>query len=115
MFMNEHEVIETAQLFDETDETPNLAHGAWVLKNLMDWVNSHSDGWPYWQPPQRASNGLTDLLHAHAYAARFGYYQGTSKPLEDVSRATLERRLTPIKSFLTRQGVDWSEVFGGWE
>jgi hypothetical protein len=110
MWMNEHEVEEAVDLFDSArSATPNLAAGASVLDALVAWTNDgRSDGWPYWRAPARAAKALMELLGAHTYAARFGYYQGTAKTLEDVSAADLNRALRPVKSFLTKQGVDWN-------
>jgi len=104
-WMNECEVEEVQRLFD-VNEVPNLAEGAWVLGNLVDWTNRNSDGWPYWSKPSNAAKRLQELLHAHTYAARFGYYQGTADRLQDVSKADLSAALRPIKAFLTRQGVE---------
>ena len=108
-WMNEHEVAEMQRMIDPAD-TPNLAEGAYVLGNLVEWTNSNSDGWPYWQKPSNAAKPLMALLGAHTYAARFGYYQGTSRTLEDVSEADLRKALAPIKTFLTRQGIDHNAV-----
>lgn len=112
MYMNVYEIGEATRLFD-TDETPNLDRAARALYHLMRWTNSHSDGWVYWVKPQRAATRLMDLLGAHTYAARFGYYQGTATPLRDATPAELTAALRPVKSFLTRQGEDWRTVIGG--
>jgi hypothetical protein len=110
MFMNEYDVEEAVDLFDPA-RTPNLHEGALVLNRLKDWTNANSDGWPYWSKPLKAAEALMTLLQEHTYAARFGYYQGTAKRLEDAERLDLVKAFTPIKSFLTRQGVDRTEVF----
>lgn len=104
MWMNEHEVRTMERLLDPED-TPNLAHGAWVLSNLVDWTNRNSDGWPYWTKPSRAATRLMDLLHDRDYAIRFGHDRN-GQPLADVTRAELTAAIRPIKAFFTRQGVD---------
>jgi len=107
MWMNEHEVEEAFDTFESAHPAvPNLAAGASVLDALVAWTNENSDGWPYWQKPSNAAKPLMELLGAHTYAARFGYYQGTAKTLEDVSEADLRKAMTPIKAFLKRQGID---------
>jgi hypothetical protein len=104
MWMNEHE-IEQASLLFENLELPNLSKGADILYNLMSWTDQNSDGWPYWQKPSRAAAKLMDKL----YAAMLAYYN--SPNVEDISDKELTAALKPIKAFLTRQGVDHSEVF----
>jgi hypothetical protein len=110
MWMNEHEVEEAADLYGERSyEYPNLYAGARVLYTLMRWTNDNSDGWPYWQKPARAADALMTLLHSKDYALRFGHDR-IGNPLEDITAAELTRVLSPIKAFLTRQGVDHSAV-----
>lgn len=92
--MNEYEIEEALVRFNRGD-TPNLGRGAFVLARLATWTNRNSDGWPYWQKPARAADRLMSLLTG---ADRFD-------PV-DVSEADLKRAVSPIKAFLTRQGVD---------
>jgi hypothetical protein len=106
MFMNEYD-IEEALRFTAYHELANLRHGAEVLSNLKDWTNANSDGWPYWQKPARAAAKLMTVLES----ARTAYYRG-GEPL-DITGPELAKALTPIKSFLTRQGVSHAEVLGG--
>jgi hypothetical protein len=107
MFMNRNEVVETlAYCGDQVEDVPNLYEGARVLYSLMEWVDSHSDGWPYWQPPQRAASRLIEALHSRNFALRFGEERDGS-PLADVTDAELAACLRPIKSFLTKQEVNW--------
>jgi hypothetical protein len=105
MWMNESEVERAVHLFSERSETPNLGKGADVLYELMDWTNGNSDGWPYWQKPSRAAAKLMDILQA----AMLAYYNAK---VEDITEKQLRAALSPIKAFLTRQGVDHSEIFG---
>lgn len=96
MWMNEYD-IEAA--LNWTPEGTNLERGARTLYRLMKWTNENSDGWPYWQKPSRAATRLMELLQG----ARHG--DG-----EDVTETQLKAALTPIKAFLTRHGVNHSEV-----
>ena len=102
--MNEYE-IENALCLLKQDGTPNLARAATVLDQLKEWTNAHSDGWPYWQKPKRASAKLQALLEDARRRGRAGDYA-------DVPGPELAKALTPIRSFLTRQGADHTEVFG---
>jgi hypothetical protein len=109
MMMNEYDIEEAVRLFDR-DDTPNLAYAAESLYRLMVWTNRNSDGFIYWNKPQQAANRLIELITPHVQAARFGYYPGTADRLHDVSKGDVTKALTPVKSFLTRQGVDHTLV-----
>lgn len=95
-FMNDHEISQTLAHFTFHDR-PNLQRGSAVLVNLRDWANRNSDGWAYWPKPARAARQLMELLSERHYVA-------------DITEAELKTALRPIKSFLTRQGVNHSEV-----
>lgn len=95
-WINEYEVEEVAEKFHDADETPNLHRGAQILLRLMRWTNNNSDGWPYWQKPANAASKLMDLLHAHR----------RDWAVVDISTQELTKALSPIKAFLTKQGVD---------
>lgn len=102
--MNEHEITEARQLAAEL-ELKNLWAGASVLANLRDWTNQNSDGWPYWSPPNRASQ----KLQAELARMRTDLYRG--KDAQDITDSDLARLCSPIKSFLTRRGVDHGLIF----
>lgn len=104
MWMNEYDIEESLRS-TARNETPNLRKGAEILSNLKDWTNNHSDGWPHWQKPSRSATKLMDLLHAARYSNGYGYED------HDITEADLKKALSPIKAFLTRQGVDHAEVF----
>lgn len=108
MWMNEHEVGEMVRMLeDQSTEAPNLYAGARVLEALVDWTNSVSDGWPYWNPPSKAAKTLQQEIHDRSYAIRFGNDRdGTALEDLDLSPAMLTKALKPIKAFLTKQGVD---------
>lgn len=101
MFLNEYEVQEAVQRFSR-GSTPNLQRGAQALNGLVEWANSHSDGWAYWPKPGRAAASLQSLL---AGVDRFDP--------QDVSESELKAALRPVKAFLTRQGVAHAEVLEG--
>lgn len=103
--MNEYDIEQALEAFDEEDQ-PNLIHAARVLYRLMRWTNGCSDGWPYWQVPGRASKKLQDLITEGQRANRGNYGD-----LTDITEAQLKAAFTPIKSMLTRQGANHSEVF----
>lgn len=99
LFMNRYEVEDTVRRFADTD-TPNLLTGAQALERLMRWTDANSDGWAYWPKPTTAAKKLMELL------------QGVDRfdPV-DCTDAELRRAFTPIKAFLTKQGVDHEVVF----
>lgn len=101
-FMNEYDITH-AMHQAQAKRLPNLRRGAVILCNLRDWANDNSDGWAYWPKPARAAAKLMDLLDGPTL-----YSRGA----KDCTEAQLKAALTPIKSFLTRQQVDHSEVFG---
>lgn len=101
MWMNEWDIDQTLHS-TALDELPNYRRGAEVLSKLRDWTNENSDGWPYWMKPSNAAAKLMDLLEPAQYRMTDG----------DVTERELNRTFTPIKAFLTRQGVDHSIIFG---
>ena len=102
--MNEYEITE-ARTMAATLELANLHKGARALAELRDWTNQNSDGWPYWAPPNRASQKLQAALAK----MRTDHYRG--KEPADITASDLARLCTPIKSFLTRRGVDHGLIF----
>jgi hypothetical protein len=100
LFMNDWD-IENAMRRFHPDETPNLATGAHILAALANWTDHNSDGWCYWPKPVRAAKSLMTLLQAGEERYRNAYYDEVA----DATAAELKRALSPIKAFLTRQGV----------
>lgn len=109
MFMNEFEVEEMF-LRAKNDNTPNRERGATILYNLMRWTNRNSDGWAYWQKPQRAAHRLMGLLQA-GDQPRYVVPLWPEDGPQDITDEELKAGLAPIKAFLTRQGVSHDEVF----
>jgi hypothetical protein len=103
MWMNEYEVEEALARFDE-EQTPNLYKGAVQLERLVAWVNSNSDGWPYWNPPARAANRLMERLHEADIENRRG------REVTDLTDAELKTLLRPVKTFLTKRGEDAEKI-----
>lgn len=105
MILNEHDVEQTYFLTQrERSAMPLAARAAETLMLLVDWTNSHSDGWPYWAKPSRASQKLQERLQQ----VHRDYIRG--KDLQDLDEAEYKALLRPIKAFLTRQGVDHAEI-----
>lgn len=105
MFMNDHDIQQAKFILCGDGQTPNLGEGIAVVENLKDWADANSDGWAHWQKPQRAAAKLTEALSK----AVTEHYSG-GEPV-DVTEAELRKLLSPIKRFLTTQGVDHGEVF----
>lgn len=109
MWMNEGDVEEAVFLLntrlpeDYGIEVPNLARGARILERLMCWTNRNSDGWPYWAKPGNAAKGLQEVLSSQRRAFVGG-------KVLDLTDAELRALLSPIKSFLTKQGVEHSLI-----
>lgn len=98
--------IETATLQACEDfHRPNLQAAVLTLHRLMDWTNANSDGWAYWRKPAAASKRLQEVV----YREYCGRWENRSDA--DISLAELRGLHTPIRAFLTRQGVAHSEVF----
>jgi hypothetical protein len=107
-YMNDYEIeraLETAL----RNDLPVMTEAVYRLIKLYNWTNSNSDGWAYWPKPVRAADKLMTLIESVDPFA--GGMWGDEA--DDLDPADLKRALTPIKSFLTRQGVDHSVVFDG--
>ncbi len=101
-FMNQWDVEEAAARFQNH---PILGPATATLHNLMDWTNSHSDGWAYWPKPTRAAARLMELIERDGTAQyRF------DDEREDVTVAEYRVALRPIKAFRTRQAGDFEIV-----
>ena len=108
MWMNRYEVSETAERVDAT-EFPNVAQVAQTVENLMHWADENSDGWTYWPKPSRAASKAMEMLDAHEKAERRGWTPQDGD-VEDITDADMRKVLSPIKAFLTRQGVEHKNV-----
>lgn len=99
--------IEEAQIRAAHDfHRPNLQAAVLTLARLVEWTNDNSDGWAYWKKPAAASKklqGIIDNLYIRSFTS------ADSHP--DLTKRELQAAYTPIKAFLTRQGVDHGVVF----
>lgn len=101
--LNESDV-ESAQILAAHDfHRPNLQMAVLTLARLVEWTNANSDGWPYWRKPAAASKRLQETVSR--------YYFGRERLDADLTARDLKAACTPIRAFLTRQGVAHSEVF----
>jgi hypothetical protein len=100
--LNEYD-IKNAQTDAAHDfHRPNVQAAVLTLARLMEWTNANSDGWAYWRKPVTAATKLQVLVRDYSH------YNFEN---EDIPARDLKAAYTPIKSFLTRQGVDHSVVF----
>lgn len=98
-FMNRWDIEDAARYFEAH---PVLGPASVTLRNLMEWTDSHSDGWAYWPKPCRAAARLQELLEEnHPFRASYE----TTATVEQYKAA-----LRPVKAFRTRQGADFEIV-----
>lgn len=95
-FMNEYDVMDAVRMYAENPHAaarfPLRAKAATFLREFMDEVNSHSDGWAYWRAPVAAANQLMTLIEASRHEP------------EIVTEQSLRKALAPIRAFMTRKG-----------
>jgi hypothetical protein len=101
--LNEYDIEEAQIKAAHEVNRPNLQAAVLTLARLMEWTNANSDGWAYWTKPVTAAKRLQGEIDLR-------YFQPSPMD-EDLSAQNLKRAYTPIKAFLTRQGVDHSVVF----
>jgi hypothetical protein len=102
MWMNEWDIEDALRLTARL-ELPVARRAAEILSRLCYWTNNNSDGWPYWSKPSKAADKLMTALESAIGASRWD-------DNVDMTEAQLKAALTPIKAFLTRQGVEHSKV-----
>lgn len=102
-YWNEYD-IERAIGVSTNPDRPNRLTGILYMARLMNWTNANSDGWAYWRKPVNAAQRLMELLDS-----------GDQWDPEDVELKELRKACTPIKAFLTRQGVDHDVIFSSSE
>jgi len=103
MYMNDYDLDIALRRFAQ-GRTPNRLRLTVVVPNLADWANDNSDGWAYWPKPARAAEKAMLLIQSTTYA------ENQEQESTDATDADVTSALTPIKAFLTRQGVDHSLV-----
>ena len=94
-FMNRWDIEDAVRHFADD---PVLGPASRTLRNLMEWTDSHSDGWAYWPKPCRAAARLQELLESHHPFRHDG-----DAATADEYRAALR----PVKAFRTRQAADF--------
>lgn len=102
-FMNQWDVDNAAERYVTH---PILGPATETLQNLMEWTNSHSDGWAYWPKPVRAAAKLMELIERDGG----GITWLEERERADVTAAEYKAALRPIKAFRTRQGADFTIV-----
>lgn len=100
--LNQYEIDDAQRKAAQDFHRPNAQAAVLTLARLVEWTNNNSDGWAYWRKPHTAATKLQVIVRDHYY---YPFEQG------DLSAKDLKAAYTPIKAFLTRQGVAHSEVF----
>lgn len=103
LFMNEYD-LQHAQHTYSAYTTPNRAYLAATVANLAAWADRNSDGWAHWPKPVRAAAKAIALIGSTTNA------ENDRRRRVDATEAETTAALRPIKAFLTREGVDHSEV-----
>lgn len=101
-FMNDYDIDRAGELYVDH---PILGPAIQTLQNLVDWTNSHSDGWAYWPKPTRAAAKLMEMIQRNGTAG-FGY----DRERADVTEDEYKKALRPIKAFRTHQNADFEIV-----
>lgn len=102
-FMNDYDLESAARRYDP-DVVPKRAALVLVVVALANWANDNSDGWAYWPKPCRSAAKAIALIESTAYP------EYERRQHEDATDAEFKAALTPIKSFLTRQGANHAVV-----
>lgn len=100
-YMNDYDVARARQRFGAH---PILGPATETLVNLVEWTNTHSDGWAYWPKPCRAAARLQELIEGD------GSYFYAEALEGNVTVREYRKALVPIKAFRTRQGADFDIV-----
>lgn len=85
-WLNRWDVDEAVERFAKH---PVLGKATKFLKEFVEEVDSHSDGWPYWKAPAHAAQSLMDLIQSPKLA----------------TEEALAKAMSPIKSFMTKRGT----------
>jgi len=88
-WMNRMDVDEVANRYGSHPVHPILGKATKFLQQFVEEVDSHSDGWPYWQAPAHAAQQLMDLIQSPKLA----------------TEEALAKAMSPIKSFMTKRGT----------
>lgn len=86
LYMNDYDIFLAQRKWASH---PILRKATAFLAAFKEQVDSHSDGWAYWQPPVKAAANLMRLI---------------MNPPTLIEESDLKRCLKPIKAFYTRRG-----------
>jgi hypothetical protein len=100
-FLNSFEVDSRARQFRDD---PIMGPATQTLRNLMEWTNTHSDGWAYWPKPVRAAKRLMELIEIAAKLER------ESPHGHGIIWDSVRAAYVPIRTFKTRHGADFEIV-----
>lgn len=103
-FMNEYDRTGAIYRFTRAN-TPNRRMLAEAVDALATWADNNSDGWAYWPKPARAAAKAIALVESTTSAGN------AAQERTDATDAEVAAALAPIRSFLTRHGVNHAEVF----
>ena len=96
LYMNRFEVQDAC---DRYRDHPILSPATRTLRELVEWTDRNSDGWPYWSKPCRAAARLMELIgDTRTYLDQ--------PEREDATLDALKRAYRPLRAFATRQGAD---------
>jgi len=98
LFMNGFDLTHASSSFTRAG-TPNRLALAFVVDNLREWADDHSDGWAFWPAPTRAAKQAMTLIQSTTNAAN------NEQEAHDITDAQMMAAVKPIKAFLTRQGA----------
>lgn len=101
-YMNDYDIVSALSRYS-VSATPRRLALAQVIDRLADWANHNSDGWCYWPKPCRSAAKAITLVESTAYP------EHQRRQEEDATIAEFKAALSPIKAFLTRQGVPTDE------
>jgi hypothetical protein len=104
-YMNDYD-LQRARVTYIPGVTPNRHRVTYVVSRLAIWADANSDGWCYWPKPCRAAAKAIALIDSETNAIN------DHKRQVDATDAEVKGAISPIKAFLTRQGVsrvdrDW--------
>jgi hypothetical protein len=102
-FMNEYD-IRDAHFRYLSAETMNRLRVTRTVWRLAQWADANGDGWHSWPAPCRAAAKAIALIEGGTWAEREALEE------TDATDAEVRAALSPIKAFLTRQGVPHSQV-----
>lgn len=102
-FMNDYDLGHAHRRFSDGG-TPNRYYLVLTVDRLARWANDNSDGWAHWPKPARAANKAMALIESRTSR------ENDEQEANDATWLELRAALSPIKAFLTREGIPHDEV-----